>query len=105
MLSCLNLDDPKKRKHEYDFYVGNSYEKLKLLQEKNPQVNVGLVYGVRPFKSKAGNQCRWYNIYIDSDTILEDRIVCNQDFPIVDGSFMHFYVQDNPVFLDIRKVE
>ena len=105
MLSCLNLDDPKKRVHEYDFYVGNAYKKLKLLQEKNSEVNVGLVYSVRPFKSKAGNQCRWYNIYIDEDTILEDRIVCNKDFPIVDGSFMHFYVQDNPVFLDIRKVE
>ncbi len=105
MLSCLNLDDPTKRLHEYDFYVGNAYKKLKLLQKKNSQVNVGLVYSVRPFKSKAGNQCRWYNIYIDEDTILEDRIVCNKDFPIVDGSFMHFYVQDNPVFLDIRKVE
>lgn len=105
MLSCLNLDDPKKRVHEYDFYVGNAYKKLKLLQKKNSEVNVGLVYSVRPFKSKAGNQCRWYNIYIDEDTILEDRIVCNKDFPIVDGSFMHFYVQDNPVFLDIRKVE
>lgn len=105
MLSCLNLDDPKKRVHEYDFYIGNAYKKLKLLQKKNSQVNVGLVYSVRPFKSKAGNQCRWYNIYIDEDTTLEDRIVCNKDFPIVDGSFMHFYVQDNPVFLDIRKVE
>lgn len=105
MLSCINLDDPKKRVHEYDFYVGNAYKKLKLLQKKNSEVNVGLVYSVRPFKSKAGNQCRWYNIYIDEDTILEDRIVCNKDFPIVDGSFMHFYVQDNPVFLDIRKVE
>lgn len=105
MLSCLNLDDPKKRIHEYDFYVGNAYKKLKLLQKKNSEVNVGLVYSVRPFKSKAGNQCRWYNIYIDEETILEDRIVCNKDFPIVDGSFMHFYVQDNPVFLDVRKVE
>lgn len=105
MLSCLNLDDPKKRVHEYDFYVGNAYKKLKLLQKKNSQVNVGLVSSVRPFKSKAGNQCRWYNIYIDEETILEDRIVCNKDFPIVDGSFMHFYVQDNPVFLDVRKVE
>ena len=105
MLSCLNLDDPKKRVHEYDFYVGNAYKKLKLLQKKNSQVNVGLVSSVRPFKSKAGNQCRWYNVYIDEETILEDRIVCNKDFPIVDGSFMHFYVQDNPVFLDVRKVE
>ena len=105
MLSCLNLDDPKKRVHEYDFYVGNAYKKLKLLQKKNSQVNVGLVSSVRPFKSKAGNQCRWYNIYIDEETILEDRIVCNKDFPIVDGSFMHFYVQDNPVFLDVRRVE
>lgn len=105
MLSCLNLDDPKKRVHEYDFYVGNAYKKLKLLQKKNFQVNVGLVSSVRPFKSKAGNQCRWYNVYIDEETILEDRIVCNKDFPIVDGSFMHFYVQDNPVFLDVRKVE
>ena len=105
MLSCLNLDDPKKRVHEYDFYIGNAYKKLKLLQKKNSQVNVGLVSSVRPFKSKAGNQCRWYNVYIDEETILEDRIVCNKDFPIVDGSFMHFYVQDNPVFLDVRKVE
>lgn len=105
MLSCINLDDPKKRVHEYDFYIGNAYKKLKFLQRKNSQINIGLVYSVRPFKSKAGNQCRWYNVYIDEETILEDRIVCNKDFPIVDGSFIHFYVQDNPVFLDIRKVE
>lgn len=105
MLSCINLDDPKKRIHEYDFYVGNAYEKLRFLQEKNPSINIGLVYGVRPFKSKAGNQCRWYNIYVDEDTILEDRIVCNEQTPMVDGSFLHFYVGDNPVFMDIRKVE
>ena len=105
MLSCINLDDPKKRIHEYDFYVGHAYDKLKLLQRNNPHINVGLVYGVRPFKSKAGNECRWYNIFIDEETILEDRIMCNSDFPIVDGSFMHFYMQDNPVFLDVRKVE
>ena len=105
MLSCINLDDPKKRMHEYNFYIGQAYEELKLLQESNDYINVGLVYGVRPFKSKAGNQCRWYNVYIDSDTILEDRIVCNEDTPMVDGSFLHFYVNDNPVFLDIRKVE
>ena len=105
MLSCINLDDPKKRIHEYDFYVGNAYEKLKVLQKQNPDINVGLVYGVRPFKSKAGNQCRWYNIHVDEDTILEDRIVCNEKTPMVDGSFIHFYLGDNPVFMDIRKVE
>ena len=105
LLSCLNLDDPKKRVHEYDFYIGNSYEKLKLLQEKYDYINVGLISSVRPFKSKAGNQCRWYNVYVDKDTILEDRIVCNDSNPMVDGSFVHFYIQDNPVFLDIRKVE
>lgn len=105
MLSCINLDDPKKRRHEYSFYIGEAYEEVKLLQKQNPQINVGLVYGVRPFKSKAGNQCRWYNVWIDEETILEDRIMCNQNTPIVDGSFMHFYIQDNPVFLDVRKVE
>lgn len=105
LLSLINLEDPKKRKHEYDFYIDAAKEKLKLLQESNEHINVGLVYGVRPFKSKAGNQCRWYNIFVDEETILEDRIMCNESTPVVDGSFIHFYVSDNPVFMDIRKVE
>ena len=105
LLSLINLEEPKKRLHEYDFYIDVAKEKLKLLQESNEHINIGLVYGVRPFKSKAGNQCRWYNIYIDKETILEDRIMCNESTPVVDGSFIHFYVSDNPVFMDIRKVE
>lgn len=105
LLSLINLEDPSKRKHEYAFYIDKAKEKLKLLQETNEHINVGLVSSVRPFKSKAGNSCRWYDVYLDDDTVLKDRIVCNEDFPMVDGSFMHFYVQDNPVFLDIRRVE
>lgn len=105
MLSCINLDDPEKRRHEYSFYIGEAYEEVKLLQEQNSHINVGLVYGVRPFKSKAGNQCRWYNVWIDEETILEDRIVCNEDTLMVDGSYLFFYVSDNPVFLDIRQVK
>ena len=98
------MEEPDKRLHEYDFYIDKSYEKLKLLQEKNEHINVGLVYGVRPFISKAGNSCRWYNVYVDSETILTDRIACNEESPMVDGSYLFFYVQDNPTFLDIREV-
>ena len=105
LLSLLNLEEPMKRTHEYDFYIGRAEEKLQLLQASNEHINVGLIYGVRPFKSKAGNACRWYNVYLDDETILEDRIVCNTDMLMVDGSYIFFYVQDNPTFLDIREVK
>ena len=104
LLSCINLEDPTKRSHEYEFYVDQSKEKLRLLQETNDHINVGLVSNVRPFTSKAGNSCRWYNVWVDNETILEDRIVCNEDTLMVDGSYIFFYVQDNPTFLDIRRV-
>lgn len=105
LLSLINLEEPAKRSHEYDYYIGRAEEKLRLLQESNEHINVGLIYGVRPFKSKAGNACRWYNVYLDDETILEDRIVCNTDMLMVDGSYIFFYVQDNPTFLDIREVK
>ena len=105
LLSLINLEDPQKRQHEYQFYIDKSKETLRLLQESNEHINVGLISSVRPFKSKAGNSCRWYDVYVDDETILKDRIVCNEDTLMVDGSYVFFYVNDNPVFLDIREVK
>lgn len=105
LLSCINLEDLQKRRHEYDFYTGKSKEKLLKLQKDNDHINVGLVSHVRPFTSKKGNRCRWYDVYVDDDTILKDRIVCNDETLMVDGSYILFYVADNMVFLDIRKVK
>ena len=105
LLSLINLEDPQKRQHEYQYYTNKSKEILKLLQEDNDYINVGLVNSVRPFKSKAGNLCRWYNVFVDDETILSDRIVCNEETLMVDGSFVFFYVAENPVFLDIREIK
>ena len=105
LLSCINLEDMEKRKHEYDFYTGKSKHDLVKLQKENDHINVGLVSHVRPFTSKKGNRCRWYDVYVDEETILKDRIVCNKDTLMVDGSYVFFYVQDNLTFLDIRAVK
>lgn len=105
LLSCINLEDIQKRKHEYDFYTGKSKEKLTKLQLENESINVGLVSGVRPFTSKKGNRCRWYDVYVNDDIILKDRIVCNENTPMVDGSYLFFFVGDNETFLDIRRVK
>lgn len=104
LLSCINLEQPKRRKHEYAFYTGKSKDQLLKLQNENDYINVGLVSGVRPFTSKKGNRCRWYNVYVNDDIILKDRIVCNESTLMVDGSYVFFYVGDNETFLDIRKV-
>lgn len=105
LLSCINLEEPQKRKHEYDFYSGNSKTILAKLQKENESINVGLVSNVRPFTSKKGNRCRWYDIYIADDLVLKDRMICNENTPIVDGSFLFFYLGDNETFLDVRRIK
>lgn len=104
LLSLINLQDPEKRQHEYWHYVGEDREKLKILQKQNPDINVGIISNIRYFTSKNGNRCAWYNVYVDDETILEDRIVCNSPPNMVDGSFLFFFVQENPVFLQIVEV-
>lgn len=105
LVSCINLEEPQKRKHEYDFYSGNSKAILRKLQEENESINVGLVSNVRPFTSQRGNRCRWYDIYISDKLTLKDRIICNENTPIVDGSFLFFYLGDNETFLDVRRIK
>lgn len=104
LLSCINLQDPEKRMHEYWFYIGEDKKKLKSLQQTNPNLNVGVVQNVRYFLSKKGNRCCWYNVYVDDGLELEDRIQCNPLPEMVDGSFIFFLVSDNPVFLEIHRV-
>lgn len=104
LLSCINLEEPEKRKHEWDFYTGKSKSNLLDLQMQHEEINVGLVSNVRPFTSKKGNRCRWYDVYVNDNIVLENRIVCNTDMPIIDGSYLFFYVGDNETFLDIRRV-
>lgn len=104
LLSLINLQDPEKRQHEYWHYIGEDKQKLKVLQKQNTNINVGIISSIRYFTSKNGNRCAWYNVYVDDETILEDRIVCNSPPNMVDGSFLFFFVQDNPVFLQIVEV-
>ena len=104
LLSLINLQYPEKNKHEYWHYIGEDKQKLKLLQNRNPDINVGIISSIRYFTSKNGNRCAWYNVYVDEETILEDRIVCNHPPNMVDGSFLFFFVQDNPKFLQIVEV-
>lgn len=104
LLSLINLQDPTKNKHEYWHYIGEDKNKLTILQKQNPDINVGIISNIRYFTSKNGNRCAWYNVYVDDETILTDRIVCNQPPNMVDGSFLFFFVQDNPTFLQIVEV-
>lgn len=104
MLSCINLQNPDERESEYWFYVGEDVKKLKGLQDTNQNVNVGIVQNVRHFTSKSGNRCCWYNVYVDKDIYLEDRIECRNTSEMFEGKFLFFLVSDNPTFLEIHRV-
>lgn len=104
LLSLINLNDIDKHTHEYAFYIDEATKKLELLQKDNPNYNVGVVSNIRPFTSKKGNRCFWYDVYINDELYLEDRIVCNVLPKMVEGSFLFFLVQDNPTFLQIIEV-
>lgn len=104
LLSLINLQDPTKHQHEYNYYTHQSTNKLQELQKTNPDYNVGLISNVRYFTSKKGNRCAWYNIYIDDETSLEDMIVCNAPPQFLDGSYIFFLVSENPKFPQIIEV-
>lgn len=101
--SLINLREPTKYRHEYWYYIGESINKVKQLQNDNPHVNVGVVSNVNYFTSKNGNPCMRYDVQISSEEIFEGRI---KVFPplATEGSFIFFSVPDNPVFLDILQV-
>lgn len=104
LLSLISLQDIEKHSTEYKFYTGQTNETLVKLQRTNPDYNVGTVSNVRYFTSKSGNRCCWYNIFVDEDIILEDRIMCNSPTRITDGSYIFFLMGNNEVFPQIIEV-
>ena len=102
LMSLINLQEPMKYKHEYWWYTGESFKKLKALQEANPFINCCIASNVSYFTSKNGNPCVRYNANIDGET-LEGRIKVYPPL-MVEGSFIFFEVQNNPVFLEIIQV-
>lgn len=104
LLSLISLQDIEKHSTEYKFYTGQTNETLVKLQRTNPDYNVGTVSNVRYFTSKSGNRCCWYNIFVDEDIILEDRIMCNSPTRITDGSYIFFLMGNNETFPQIIEV-
>ena len=104
LLSLINLQTPDEHIHEFNFYIHESYNILKGLQETNQDYNVGIITNVRYFTSKKGNRCCWYNIYVSDDIILEDMICCNAPPQFLDGSYVFFLISDNPKFPQIIEV-
>lgn len=104
LLSLINLQDPTRNQKEWWFYTDESMQKLKVLQKNNPNINVGVTTGINYFTSKRGNNCVRYNVTVDEETELEGRIACGNPPLMVEGSFIFFYVNDNPTFLQIVEV-
>ena len=101
--SLINLQDIEKYKHEHWFYIGESIEKVKQLQDANPGVYAGVMSNVNYFTSKNGNPCMRYDVQVASGEKMEGRI---KVFPplAAEGSFVFFTIPDNAVFLDILQV-
>ena len=105
LLSLINLKDIEKHSAEYKFYTGQTDETLVKLQRTNPDVNVGVVFNVRYFTSKNGNRCSFYDIFVNNDIILKDRIMCNApNIKMTDGSYVFFLMGNNEVFPQIIEV-
>lgn len=103
LLSLISLQEPTKYQHEYWYYTNTYMDKLKQLQEANPQINCAVSSNVNYFVSKNGNPCVRYNAHLPNNSELEGRI---KVFPplMVEGSFIFFTPSENPVFLDIVEV-
>lgn len=104
LLSLINLQDPSKNQKEWWFYTHESMQKLQELQKSNKNINVGIVSGINYFTSKRGNNCVRYDVTVDEETKLDGRIACGNPPLMVEGSFIFFYVDDNPTFLQIVEV-
>lgn len=104
ILSLINLQKPDRYQREQLFYTEAGKEKLKQLQKQNPQINVGVIQKVKPFISKNGNKCSWFTIYIDEDTILEDRLLCSETQVLFEGMFVFFYMGLNETFPQIEEL-
>lgn len=103
LVSLIKLNEPDKYTHEYLSYIGVSIEKVQLLQDANPSVQVGFVSNVSYFVSKNGNPCARYDLVTASGDTLEGRIKVHPPL-MSEGSFVFFEIGDNPVFLDIIQV-
>ena len=103
LVSLINLQEPDKYLHEYWFFTHKALEKVKELQDSNPGINVGVASNINYFTSKNGNPCVRYDVRLSNGNVLDGRI---KVFPplMCEGSFIFFFVGDNPTFLDIIEV-
>ena len=85
-------------------YYDGLKEVIEILQQQNQHINVGIVQKVKPFISKNGNKCSWFTIYIDEDTILEDRLLCSETQVLFEGMFVFFYMGLNETFPQIEEL-
>ena len=104
----INLRDPEKYQYEYWYYTGQSAEKVEKLQESNPDVCVGVASNISYFTSKSGNPCMRYNVTLKDGKVLDGRIKVllgdKSYYMCYEGSFVFFYIPQNPVFLEIIQV-
>lgn len=108
LVSLINLRDPEKYQYEYWYYTGQSAEKVEKLQESNPDVCVGVASNISYFTSKSGNPCMRYNVTLKDGKVLDGRIKVllgdKSYYMCYEGSFVFFYIPQNPVFLEIIQV-
>ena len=107
LLSCINLLDVNKYKHEYEFYNGECIKKLQLLQKDNPNIGIGVAHNITYFTSKKGNNCVRFNLlvgYEDKPIVIEGLLNCMRPVLMVDGSYVFFTMGSNPTFPEIYEV-
>ena len=101
--SCLDLKNPQRYPGELRAIDGSGKQQLLELQKNNPNINVGLIYNLSCFKSKQGNECCKYDIFVSDELILEERLTCNSPFKMSEGSFIFFFPSNEP-FIQLKQV-
>lgn len=102
--SIIDLKNVDKKSREYQYISGELFETLKDLKDRNPHVNIGLLNDVSFFTSRKKNSCVSYDIILNKDQKLENRLTVS-NFPdhMFENSFIAFYPSDEP-FINIERV-